>query len=99
MAQVLVLTRQDGTTEVARIGSPYLAVMFEVAHKGRSAESALDNGWMAYYDLHDEPPPDRETLLEWLKQFIGTDITDYVPPDPTEATANGTAGPDSSSLS
>ena len=98
MAQVLVLTRRDGSTEVAHIGSPFLAVMFEAAHKGRSAESAADNGWMAYYDLHGEAPPDRDTLLDWLKQFIGTDIADYVPPDPTAATANGTAEPDSSSL-
>ena len=95
MAQVLVLQRRDGTTEVAHIGSPYLAVVFEDAHKHEPV-SAADNGWMAYYDIHGEAPPDRAALLEWLKQFVGTEVAEFTP-DPTEATANGTAGPDSSS--
>lgn len=95
MAQVLVLQRQDGTTETAHIGSPYLAVMFEDAHH-RPVDTAEDNAWMAYFDLHNEPPPSGEVLREWLKQFIGTEIVDYHP-DPTTVTTNGSPPPDESS--
>jgi len=94
MAEVLVLTRQDGTTEIAHIGSPFLAVVFEDAHN-HAPESAADNGWMAYYDLNGEAPPTHEALLAWLKQFIGTEVAEFSP-NPT-VTTNG-AQPDSSSL-
>jgi hypothetical protein len=90
MAQVLVLTRQDGTTEKAHIGSPYLAVMFEKAH-GREVKTSLDTSWLAFYDRHDRAPEDEAELLAWLKPFIDTDVVDLpVAEDPT-VTENGSA--------
>jgi hypothetical protein len=95
VAEVLVLTRRDGTTEVAHIGSPYLAVLFEDAH-ARLPEGAADSGWMAFADILGHPPADRAELMDWLKQFVATDLAEYEPSDPTTATGNGTS-PDNSS--
>lgn len=89
MAEVLVLQRQDGTTEVAPIGSPYLAVLFEDTFH-RQPESAQDNAWMAFVHAHDRAPNDHDELMAWLKQFVGTEVAEYVPPDPTETATNGT---------
>lgn len=96
MAQVLVLTRRDGTTEIAHVGSPYLAVLFEDTFH-RPSDGATDAGWMAFVDIHDRPPTDHAELLGWLKQFVASDLGE-LEVDPTAATANGTE-PDSSSPS
>jgi hypothetical protein len=89
MADVLVLTRRDGTTEIAHIGSPFLAVLFEdTFHK--APDTAGDNGWMAFYDIHDRPPNDHDELLSWLKQFIATDVA-KLDPTGTVLPTNGTA--------
>jgi hypothetical protein len=93
VAQVLVLTRQDGTTEIAHLGSPYLAVLFE-ENFHRQPDTSTDAAWMAFVDKHDRPPNDNQELLAWLKQFISNEVAD-LKPDPTQATANGT-GPSSS---
>jgi hypothetical protein len=90
MAKVLVLTREDGTEQIAHIGSPYLAVLFERRFK-RAAENATDNSWMAFYDAHDRAPESDEELLEWLRQFVGSDTRDLANP-------NGSAAPPDSSL-
>jgi hypothetical protein len=82
MAQVLVLTRQDGTTEEAHVGSPFLAVLFEDTFH-RMPDGARDAGWMAFYDRHDRPPVDNEELMDWLRQFIGLESVEYQPPGPT----------------
>ena len=96
MAQVLVLTRRDGSTQVAHIGSPFLAVLFEETFK-REPESASDNSWMAFYDAHDRAPNDHTELMEWLRQFVATDIAEFTPEsDPMQAAPNGTVPPDSS---
>jgi hypothetical protein len=78
MAEVLVLTRRDGTEQIAHIGSPYLAVLFERRFK-RAAENATDNSWMAFYDAHDREPETDDELLEWLKQFVGTEVRELNP--------------------
>ena len=91
-----MLQRRDGTTETAHIGSPYLAVMFEQTFH-RVADGAHDNGWMAFLDLQGRPPADDDELNAWLKDFIGTDVTEYVPPDPTATAPNGTGPPEPSS--
>ena len=96
MAEVLVLTRQDGTTEIAHIGSPYLAVVFEETFH-RTPDTATDAGWLAFYDLKDRPPENPDELKLWLKEFIGTDLGEYQPPDPTETAQTNGSGPDSSS--
>jgi hypothetical protein len=88
MAEVLVLTRRDGSTEVAHIGSPFLAVLFEQTFH-RSPDGAEDAAWMAYYDKHDRVPVDSAELMGWLKQFIATDRAEYEPPDPTVTATNG----------
>jgi hypothetical protein len=93
MPQVLVLTRQDGTTEVANIGSPYLAVLFEQTFH-REPEGAQDAAWMAFVDTHDRPPEDEAELLAWLKPFISNELADFTP-DPTAGTPNGIAPGDS----
>lgn len=80
MAQVLVLQRRDGTTEIAHIGSPYLAVIFERVFK-REASTATDNAWIAFFDAHDRAPEADEELLEWLKQFVATDIEELHSPN------------------
>lgn len=98
MAQVMVLTRPDGTTQVAHIGSPFLAVVFEEQFK-RQPDTAYDNGWMAFYDAYDRPPADRDELMGWLKQFVATDLADLSSlPDPTMVATNGAVEQDSSSL-
>jgi hypothetical protein len=89
VAQVLVLTRRDGTTEVSHIGSPYLAVQFERAH-GRQPEGAADNGWMAFFDHHDRAPTDDAELLDWLRQFVATDTAELTP-DPTATVGLGSS--------
>jgi hypothetical protein len=83
MADALQFTRRDGTTEIFHIGSPYLAVVFEDKFK-RSAESANDNAWMAFYDEHDRAPNDHAELVAWLKPFIATDVIQLTA-DPTAA--------------
>ena len=75
MAPVLVLTRRDGTTETAFIGSPYLAVLFEQEFH-RSPDTSTDAGWMAFTDRHDRPPADNAELLAWLKQFVANEAVD-----------------------
>jgi hypothetical protein len=95
VAPVLVLTRRDGTTETAFIGSPYLAVLFEETFS-RAPDTSTDAGWLAFVDRNDRPPEDNAELLAWLKQFIGNEVAEYQPPDPTAAAANG-ATPDASS--
>ena len=90
VAQVLVLTRRDGTTEIAHIGSPFLAVLFEETFN-HEAVSAHDNAWLAFYDAHDRAPTDDPELMEWLRQFVATDIAEFKPElDPTQAPSNGT---------
>ena len=93
MAPVLVLTRRDGTTETAFIGSPYLAVLFEQEFH-RSPDTSTDAGWMAFTDRHDRPPADNAELLAWLKQFVANEAVEFEA-DPTAATANGSTPPDS----
>jgi hypothetical protein len=96
VADVLVLTRRDGSTEVAHIGSPFLAVVFEDVHH-RTPDGPADNGWMAYYDINGEAPPNHQALLDWLRQFIATDVAEFSP-DPTAVATNGAVEQDSSSL-
>jgi len=97
MAQVLTLTRQDGTTEDVNIGSPYLAVLFERTFQ-REPSGSQDAGWMAFVDRQNNRPPENEAEMdEWLMQFVAIDIGDYKPPDPTAATANGSPLSDESS--
>jgi len=98
VAEVLVLTRQDGTTVKAFVGSPYLAVMFEKQFH-RFPEGAQDAGWMAFYSLHDRPPETEEELLDWLKPFIALDSIEYEPPDPTVTAPPNGSEPDNSSPS
>jgi hypothetical protein len=87
--QVLVLTHQDGTTEIAKIGAPYLAVLFERTFH-RAPETAEDAAWLAFVDRHDDRPPEDQVELDtWLKPFIATEVGEWTPPDPTGATANG----------
>ena len=81
-----MLTRQDGSTETANIGSPYLAVLFE-QHFHRGPEGAADAAWLAFVDRHDRPPQGEEELLAWLKPFVATDTAEFTP-DPTTA-SNG----------
>jgi hypothetical protein len=88
MAQVLVLTRRDGTTETAHVGSPYLAVMFEEEFH-RTPDTAKDSGWMAFYDIHDRPPADRDEMMAWLKQFVASDLGELEAEDPTQVAPNG----------
>jgi len=97
VAQVLTLTRQDGTTKQVHASSPYLAVLFEEQFH-RLPEGATDMGWMAFYDEFDRAPESRDELLGYLKQFIALDATEYEPPDPTATAPNGTE-PDTSSPS
>jgi hypothetical protein len=95
MPQVLVLTRQDGTTEIAHIGSPYLAVQFELTFH-REPSTATDAGWLAFTDRNDRPPSDDAELLAWLKPFVGIDTEEYRPPDPMAVATNGSTEHDSS---
>jgi hypothetical protein len=95
MAQVLKLTRRDGSTEIAHIGSPYLAVIFEETFH-HDPDGSLDNAWLAYFDIVGRAPADSEELKGWLRDFVGTDIAEYVAPDPTvTAATNGSDSPDS----
>jgi hypothetical protein len=96
MPPALVLTRRDGTTETAFIGSPYLAVLFERLFQ-RAPDTSADAAWLAFTDRHDRPPEDDDELDAWLKPFIANEAIDWKPPDPTTATANGST-PDDSSL-
>jgi hypothetical protein len=91
MADVLVLTRRDGTEQIAHIGSPYLAVMFERTFK-RQADNATDNSWMAFYDAHDRAPESDDEMLDWLRQFVATEVRDLRP------NPNGSAAQPDSSL-
>jgi len=91
-----VFTRRDGTTEVAHVGSPFLAVLFEDTFK-RAPESAADNGWLAFYDAHERAPESHGELMEWLRQFVGSELADFAPEDPTAtAPSNGAEPPISS---
>lgn len=94
MPQVLVLTRQDGTTETAFVGSPFLAVLFEEEFK-RPPDTAKDSGWMAYYSVNHRAPTDRDEMMGWLEQFVASDLADWEP-DPTAPAPNGTEPVDSS---
>ena len=52
---------------------------------------------MAYYDINGEAPPNHQALLDWLRQFIATDVAEFSP-DPTAVATNGAVEQDSSSL-
>ena len=82
--------------ETAFVGSPYLAVMFEQQFH-RAPDGAADTAWLAFFSAHDRPPADPAEAQQYLKQFIGIDVTEYTPPDPTVATTgNGTESPEPS---